>query len=121
MLGRFIISFHRAVLLAVLAAALTATGFAHRMPAPQDDALAFALATGAGLQDICGDAPVGTFTGGTACVACQIAGAADLPPMQGALVELELAFVSRVIAPREVVALQRVLDPANSPQGPPAA
>lgn len=120
MLVRTITHLHRAVLLTVLAVALVATGFAHRMPTPQDDALVFALANGATLDDFCGDQP-GTGVKDPHCLACQIAGTADLPRAQGLLVDLELAFVARVIAPRESRAIARALDPANSPQGPPAA
>jgi hypothetical protein len=121
MLRMSIIGLHRAVLLVGLAVALIGTGFAHRMPAPQDDALAFALATGASLADICGDQPDGSRKAAAPCLACHIAGTAELPPVQGTLIRLELAFVARVIAPRQSLARQRVLDPANSPQGPPVA
>ncbi|MCX7288394.1 MAG: hypothetical protein NTW20_12785 [Rhodobacterales bacterium] len=121
MLGHALISLHRMVLLAVIAVALIATGFAHRVAAPQDEALAFALANGGSLADICGDQPGGRSDGGALCLACQIAGTADLPPVQGALVDVELAFVAKVIAPRHAMALPRVLDLANSPQGPPVA
>ncbi len=121
MLKTSIINVHRAVLLVVLAVALIATGFAHRMAAPQDEALAFAMANGIGLADICADLPGGSLKGGAPCLACQIAGTADLPPAQAALIKIELAFVARVIAPRQALSLHPVLDPAHGPQGPPAA
>jgi hypothetical protein len=121
MLRRAIIGLHRAVLIGAFAVALIATGFAHRMPSPQDEALAFALANGAALADFCGDETVAGSKGGAHCLACQIAGSADLPIATGALIDLELAFVATVIAPREDRVLQRILDPAHSPQGPPAA
>jgi hypothetical protein len=121
MLCKAIMGLHRAVLIAAFSIALIATGFAHRMPSPQDEALAFALANGAALADFCGDKTGAGSKGGADCLACQIAGSADLPVATGALIDLELAFVATVVAPREDQALRRILDPAHSPQGPPAA
>ena len=120
MLVRVILSLHRAMLLATLFVALVATGFAHRMPTPQDEALAFALANGASLADICGDSGGDDHRGGE-CLACQISGSADLPPAAQTLIDLELAFHAAVIASRESRAQGRVVDSANRPQGPPVA
>jgi hypothetical protein len=116
-----ILRLHRAALFALVTLALVATGFAHRMPAPQDEALAFALATGTSLADICGDDLGGNGHAGADCLACQITGSADLPPAYLPLIDLELAFHAAVVAPRETVALARALGPANQPQGPPVA
>lgn len=118
MVALALIRLHRLVLLACLAVALTATGFAHRVAGPQDEAMAFVLAMGALPADFCGDGPDGSPSGGS-CLACQIAGAADLPPAAAALIDLDLAFVATVVAPRETRAAARVLDPGHSPQGPP--
>lgn len=112
---------HRAVLLAALTVALVATGFAHRMPSAEDEALAFALQNGISLGEFCGVDPIKAVHGGTDCQACQIAGAADLPPLTGTRIDLELAFHAEVIAPRKVRALARATDPAHPPQGPPVA
>ena len=112
---------HRAVLLAALTVALVATGFAHRMPDVQDEALAFALQNGASPSDFCGENPLKAAHGGAECQACQIAGTADLPPLTGAQIDLELAFQAEVIAPREARALLRPTDPAHPSQGPPVA
>ncbi|MBN8630658.1 MAG: hypothetical protein J0L76_07370 [Rhodobacterales bacterium] len=120
MLVNAIITLHRAVLVAALTVALVATGFAHRLPGPQDEALAFALENGVSLEDICGDFGKAPHPG-PECQACQIAGTADLPPLTGARIDLELAFQAAVIAPREVHARLRPDDPANRPQGPPVA
>ena len=121
-----ILRLHRAALFALVTLALVATGFAHRMPSAQDAAqdegvLAFVLATGASLADICGDDPGGDSHGKADCLACQIAGAADLPPAAQSLIDLDLAFHAAVIAPREAVALARAQGPAHRPQGPPVA
>lgn len=120
-----ILRLHRAALFALVTLALVATGFAHRMPSAQDEArdaaLAFVLATGASLADICGDDPGGDTLGKVDCLACQITGAADLPPAIMSLIDLNLAFHAAVIAPRETVALARAQGPAHRPQGPPVA
>ena len=117
-----ILRLHRAALLALVTLALVATGFAHRMPSAQDEGmLAFVLATGASLADICGDDPGGDTLGKVDCLACQITGAADLPPAALSLIDLNLAFHAAVIAPRETVALARAQGPAHRPQGPPVA
>ena len=111
----------RAVLLAALTVALVATGFAHRMPSDEDEALAFALQNGISLSEFCGVDPIKAAHGGADCQACQIAGTADLPPLTGTRIDLELAFHAEVIAPREARALVRPTDPAHPPQGPPVA
>lgn len=125
MFAKAVHTFHRALLLVALAVALTATGFAHRMPTAadgmQDSALAFALANGAGASDFCGSLPGSDRAGSLHCPACQITASADLPPVTGKLITLELAFHAQVIAPRKTVALRSILDPAHTSQGPPAA
>lgn len=121
MLVRSIMSLHRALLLVVLAVGLIATGFAHRMPTPQDGALAFALANGAGVSDFCGSIPGSDGAKSIHCPACQITASAHVPPESGSLITLDLAFHSAVIAPHQTLALRRVLDPAHAPQGPPVA
>jgi hypothetical protein len=111
---------HRALLLCALTFALIATGFGHRMPAPQDEALAFALANGATLADFCGDSD-GDGHPDQQCLACQMTATPGLPGAAPALIDMELARHAEVIAPRKSRALARVLDPANTPQGPPVA
>ncbi len=121
MLTQTLIRMHRLVLLVSLTVALVATGFGHRMPAPSDAALAFALANGATAADFCGDDLDGDGVRDPHCLACQIAGTADLPTTTQSLIDLDLAFVARTVAPRESRALARVLYLANTPQGPPVA
>lgn len=120
-----ILRLHRMALFALVTLALVATGFAHRMPAPQDEAqdeaLVFALASGISLADICGDDPGGAAHGSAECLACQIAGSADLPPARLPLIDLDLAVHAAVIAPRETRALARAQGLAHRPQGPPFA
>ena len=111
---------HRVALLVALTVALVATGFAHRMPSAEDEALTFALQNGVSLGDFCGDLGKATHAGAE-CQACQITGAADLPPLTGARIDLELAFHTEVIAPREVRAALHPTDLSPPPQGPPVA
>ena len=121
MLVKPLLSLHRVVLFAALTLALVATGFAHRMPGAQDEAVAYAVANGLSLADLCGGDFGDAGAHAPPCLACQIAGSADLPPASGHLIRLELAFHARIIAPRESRAVAAVLDPAHTPQGPPVA
>lgn len=121
MLVNTILSLHRMVLLAVLALALVAPGFAHRAPGPQDEALAYAQQIGISISDICGGEPGKAQHPGSDCAACRIAHAADLPPLTGARIDLELAADAAGVVPREVRAILHRSDPAHPPQGPPVA
>ena len=114
-------SLHRVALFVALTLALVATGFAHRMPLVQDEAVAYALANGVPLADLCGSDPGEDGFHAPPCAACQISGSADLVPASGLLIRLELAFHARIIASRESRAVAAVLDPAHTPQGPPVA
>ena len=111
----------QAVLLMLLTVSLTATAFAHRMPSPDDGAVAFALANGLTLADLCAGDPDGDGMRDGHCPACQITATPGLPGPTPTLIDLELAFVLQIVAPRESRALARILDPARSPQGPPTA
>ena len=112
---------HRLALLVALAVSLTATGFAHRAPSAQDQALVTALAMGAGVADFCGDMPKGHAKAGTDCLACQITGSADLPPFAAAPLPAGLVLLAALAPPAEAPAGPGPRDPGHSPQGPPAA
>ena len=111
----------RMALLVLVTVALVATGFAHRMPTPDSQALEIAMANGLTAADLCGDTAPGQTHADQNCLACQIAGTADLPATLGELQDLELVFLTTITAPRESRLVARVLDPSNSPQGPPVA
>jgi hypothetical protein len=121
MVTTVLLRLRQAVLLMLLTVSLNATAFAHRMPSPDDGALAFALANGMTLADLCASDLDGDGVRDGHCPACQITATPGLPATAPALIDLELAFVLQVVAPRESRALARILDPARSPQGPPAA
>lgn len=122
MLTQLLHQFHRLALLVTLAVALTATGFAHHIPAAdQAAAQAFALANGATAADLCGDATPGESHADARCLACQIAGTAALPPALGALSDVDFTALSRSPAPRESRAVARRLNLSYAPQAPPVA
>jgi hypothetical protein len=121
MLAKAFLSCHRALVLLAVMVALTATGFAHRVPFAEDDAAAYALANGVPLADLCAGDLDDDGQRKASCLACQITGSADLPPASPGLIDLELAFVARVISPRESRAVATVLDPSHAPQAPPVA
>lgn len=121
MLADWCASFRQFVLLALVTLALVATGFAHRMPTQASTALELALASGFAVSDLCNGGETGEGHAGPNCLACQIAGAADLPASLGDLLDIELVLLARITAPRESRLVRPVLDRANSPQAPPVA
>lgn len=118
---RLLISLHRAVLFAVVTVALVTTGFAHRVSTTQDDALAYAIENGISLSDLCGGDLGSSMFVGAECQACQITGSANLPPLTGVRIDLDLVFHAAFVATKEVQAILRAADPAHRPQGPPVA
>lgn len=112
---------HRMVLLAVLALALVATGFSHRAPNADDEALAVFLAVGGSTSDLCGDHGPATGHADRLCQACQIAGGADLPPEPGMPQRLRLTVGTTTVAQGESRHFARILNPAHGPQAPPIA
>jgi hypothetical protein len=119
--SRIIMRLHRALLLVALTVALVGTGFAHRVTAAEDQVLAFVLATGATAADICDDATPGDDHRGPSCLACQIAGGADLPSGGGAVLPLDLASAARITVAQHAVVIQHKLDHSHASQAPPTA
>jgi len=121
MMRHAVLSLQRLVLVAALTVALVATGFAHRMPSTTDAFLtAYALQTG-DIADLCGDLDGDGLADHADCPACRIVGSADLPPTTQTQRNADLAFVAKVIAPRESRAVRLVLDPAHGLRAPPLA
>lgn len=121
MLSPVVTRLHRIALLIALTIALVGTGFAHRLSLQDDELLAFVLATGATAADICDDATPGDDHRGPSCLACQIAGGADLPPIAGSELPMQLRLVAKVAAPRQAPWTGRSLYLAYAPQAPPFA
>lgn len=119
---RLLVRLHRVALVAAIAIALVATGFGHRiLTASDQQALAYAAQTGISLADLCAGDLGKTAHPGADCQACQISGAANLPPLTGGWIDVELAFHAAVVAPLEIRGAARTSDPAHRPQGPPVA
>jgi hypothetical protein len=116
-----IMRLHRTLLLVALTIALVGTGFAHRVTAADDQVLAFMLATGATAADICDDGTPVDDHRGLSCLACQIAGGADLPPGNSAALPLDLASAARIAVAQQGVPRLHRLDHSHAPQAPPVA
>ena len=119
-MAKALLTLHRLALFVALTVALVATGMAHRLPNAQDEAVAFALAIGADASDFCGDTP-GASHPAPDCLACQISGGADLPPVTGAFALLPRVATAGLAAPHLNPALPPTRDPSHPPQGPPVA
>ncbi|MBA3908663.1 MAG: hypothetical protein C0524_02015 [Rhodobacter sp.] len=119
MLTRVFTSLQGTLILAVLAVALVATGFAHRAPSQTDSVLMAALLAGGSPADIWGDSDPDTSPGQVDCPACLITAAADLTPLQGLLQDLDLVLLAKVMAPPAARTIRTVLDPAHPAHGPP--
>ena len=111
--------FNQTALFAVLALALIATGFQHRMPTADDTAMYSFMLAGGELADICADADGDGLPDQPDCPACHIVGLAHVPAMDVGIHDANLVFVASVIAPRESRAVRAVLDPANGLRAPP--
>lgn len=110
-----------AAILAVLTLALVATGFAHRMPTVQDALLQSYVLAGGDLADLCADTDGDGLADHDDCPACHIAATADLPDAGLTFHDADIAFVAKVVAPRENRAVRVVLDPARGLRAPPLA
>lgn len=121
MLKQVFTRLHRTLILAVLAVALVATGFAHRAPSQTDTALMAVFLAGGSAADICGDATSGSDLGRSDCLACLITAAVDLPAVQGTLGDRDLVLLAQVSTLPGGRVIPWSLDLANTAQGPPTA
>lgn len=113
--------FHRLVLMLALIVALVATGFGHRIPSSNDSMIEAFVLSGGSLADLCADTDGNGLPDHGDCPACHIVASADLPEADLTLRDADLAFVAKVVAPRESRALRMVLDPARGMRAPPLA
>lgn len=98
--------------------ALVGMGFAHRVPQPDDAAkLAFLMAGGT-LADVCHDGGDDGMAGGE-CPACHLPAVVMVPALDVPVLVAELAFVAKVVAPRENRAARLVRDPGHGLRAPP--
>ena len=111
----------RLILVATVTVALLATGFAHRVPLANDTALRAFVLAGGDLADICADTDGDGHPDRGDCPACHIVTAADLPAADLTIHDANLAYVAKVVAPRESRAVRSVLDPALGMRAPPLA
>jgi hypothetical protein len=117
---RLLVNLHRSALVAAIAVALCATGFAHRLSNVQEKALVVALEVWGGSGDFCGSDPSGRAHHPDVCLACQVIGSALLPPLAEAARSGLPPILVKVSAPRENRSVARVLDVSRASQGPPA-
>jgi hypothetical protein len=113
--------FQRLFLVAAVTLALAATGFAHRVAAPEDASLQAFLLAGGDVGDLCADTDGDGLPDHGDCPACHIMAAVDLPSATLGLRDADLVFVAAVVAPRESRAVRAVLDPARGMRAPPLA
>lgn len=105
----------------VLALALVATGFGHRMPSAGDLAQESYILAGGDLAGLCGDADGNGLPDHIDCPACHLTGNALPPDAPPALRDAGLVLLATVTAPRESRAARPVRDPARGLRAPPLA
>lgn len=111
----------RVVVVALIAVALVAVGFGHRMPTASETALESYILAGGDISALCGGAGDDQGLAGSDCPACHLAAATILPDPPVSIVKADLIFVAKVVAPRESRARRVVLDPAHGMRAPPLA
>jgi hypothetical protein len=116
-----VLLFHRIVLIFALTVALVAAGYGHRMPSANDSMIEAFLLSGGSLADLCADTNGDGLPDHGDCPACHIVASAGLPDAGLTFHEADLAFVAKVVAPRENRAVRVVLDPARGMRAPPLA
>jgi hypothetical protein len=108
----------RIALTLALLFALAGIGFAHRAPQPDDAGkLAFLMAGGT-LADVCDEGDDAGMAGGD-CPACHLPAVVMVPAVDLPVLVAELAFVAKVVAPRESRAARVVRDPGHGLRAPP--
>ncbi|MFV0333928.1 MAG: hypothetical protein ACK5JR_07655 [Tropicimonas sp.] len=108
-------------LIALLALALVATAFAHRLPNATGLGIEAYVLAGGDISAICGGGGNDGEAGSRMCPACHVIGSAMLPDTPESLVEANHTFVATVVAPRESRAIRAVRDPARGMRAPPLA
>lgn len=107
------------VLTAIVAIALVALGFGHRLPTASDAAVDAFMLAGGDLSDLCGDGTQGSAH--RDCPACHITSASLLPDPAETVRDAELRLLVEVIAPRQSRIVHAVRDPVRGMGAPPLA
>ncbi len=108
----------RIALTLALLFALVNVGFAHRVPQPEDAAKQAFLMAGGSLADVCHDGGDDGKAGGE-CPACHLPSVVMVPAVHMPVLTAELAFVAKMVAPRECRAARVVRDPGHGLRAPP--
>ena len=108
-------------LLFMLVASALASGAGHRMLSADSLALEAFVQAGGTLADICDDTGGDHGLGLTGCLACHIAGFADVPAPDAVPRAAGLVVTAAVTAPQESRALRPVFDFAHAMRAPPLA
>jgi hypothetical protein len=108
------------VVTTILALALIAVGFGHRMPSAEDARVEAFVLAGGDLSDICGDIGDGSVAH-RPCPACQIVSAIALPENAGPVRPAELRLLAEVAAEEDPAAITFRRDPARGLRAPPLA
>ena len=117
---RLIIGLSRLAALCLLTLALVTTGFAHRAPSEQDNALQSAWAmAGGNWSGICGEATGDGQRTHVKCPACQITVGADLPPAPAGVQKAAPRLLAMLAVPVSATPVRPVLDPAHGSRAPP--
>ncbi|HEY0275009.1 MAG TPA: hypothetical protein VGC31_02905 [Paenirhodobacter sp.] len=102
----------------MFAASAAMLGFGHKAPSLLEQQIVTAALSGYDVADICAGAQ-GDVHYGSHCPACHIGDGADVPAPVALVMDAELRFVAKIVAPRESRALRTVLDPAHGVRAPP--
>lgn len=111
----------RVAVVGLIAFALVAVGFGHRMPTASDVALENYVLSGGDLSALCGDMGDDEQAMTGDCPACHIVAATILPDPPVSVFKADLIFVAKIVAPCQDRARRAVLDPAHGTRAPPLA
>lgn len=107
--------------LVAITIAFVVSGFAPSVPLVVDEALSAYVLAGGDLSDLCQDSDGDGLPNHEDCLTCHLVGNDALQSSKQQLVNIDIAFVAKVVAPRESKATRAVLDPAHSMRAPPLA
>lgn len=116
-----IIRLRSLVLIALLACALSVSGFGHRAPMQQDATVEAFLLSGFAMTDLCGTSGSGQAASALPCLACTPPGPALIPAVPCVVRNADMQVVAAVFAPRARQTVPAVHDPARAPRAPPLA